>query len=194
MKIILASSSPYRRQLLERLNFAFETASPDVDETPRPAESGRELAERLAAAKAKKIGRDLPTAFHEETLIIGSDQVAECQGRLLGKPMTQAKAIAQLGSLSGQTVIFHTAVAVLLGEKISPLYVPTRVGIRTLTDEEIARYISIDQPLNCSGALKTESLGIGLMTHFSSDDPTAIIGLPLIALSECLRSHGIPIP
>lgn len=176
--------------LLQRLNLDFETRSPDVDETPSPNESGQALAIRLAKAKAKA-GVALADA---KTIVIGSDQVAETDGITLGKPLTQAKAIEQLTYLSGRTIIFHTAVCMQLGDQSYDAYVPTEITLRRLNPQEIERYIALDQPLHCSGALKTEALGISLMERFESEDPTAIIGLPLISVCHGLRHFGLSVP
>jgi septum formation protein len=190
MKIILASSSPYRQVLLKRLNLGFTTISPNIDESPNEGENGQGLACRLAEQKALAVGQNEPA----DTLIIGSDQVAECDGRLLGKPITEERAIEQLLSLCGKEVVFHTAMAINHLSRVTLSYVPTRIGLRQMSEAEIVRYVRQDKPLNCSGALKTEALGISLMTHFSSDDPTAIIGLPLISLCAYLRSAGMAVP
>ncbi|HEY7907210.1 MAG TPA: Maf family nucleotide pyrophosphatase [Wenzhouxiangella sp.] len=192
MKIVLASSSVYRRALLERLNVNFEVMAPEIDETPVPGESGRELATRLAHQKAQAVAQSLGSTT--DTVVIGSDQVAEANAELLGKPMTEDRAIAQLLRLSGQTVVFHTAMALISGDTVIAAYVPTTIQMRALDAAEVTRYVRHDQPLHCAGAMKTESLGITLMQSFSSDDPTAIIGLPLISLSHHLRALGLQLP
>ena len=192
MKIILASSSVYRRALLERLKLDFEVMAPDIDEDSLPEESGQELACRLAEQKAQAVAGLLNAPAN--CVIIGSDQVAEANGEMLGKPLTEERAVAQLMRLSGQMVTFHTAMAVMANSEISASYVPTTIQMRSLSTEEVARYVAQDQPLHCAGAMKTESLGISLMQSFSSDDPTAIIGLPLIALSQKLRDLGFHLP
>lgn len=190
MKIVLASSSEYRKALLARLNLEFLVQSPEIDEQAQPAESGRDLACRLAKEKAVAVA-----SWHDpETFVIGSDQVAECNEELLGKPLTKDRAVDQLLKLSGQEVTFHTAMAISHCGKVELAYVATQIGLRALSREEIIRYVDQDHPLNCSGALKTESLGISLMTHFSSEDPTAIIGLPLIELCQSLRRAGVNLP
>ena len=190
MNILLASGSEYRKMLLERLNLPFQTASPDVDETALPHESGQALAIRLAELKARA-GVAVVSA---DTIVIGSDQVAEAEDRLLGKPLSEENAIKQLAFLSGTTITFHTAVCMRMNHQTYEAYVPTTVRLRKLGLDEIERYVTLDQPLNCSGALKTEALGISLMEQFSSEDPTAIIGLPLIAVCQGLRSFGIAVP
>lgn len=192
MKIVLASSSIYRRALLERLNIDFEVIAPEVDERPLAGESGQELAVRLAKQKALTVAQLLGSTA--DTVVIGSDQVAETDAEMLGKPLTEDRAIAQLLRLSGQTVTFHTAMALISKETTTLSYVPTTIQMRSLGRDEVTRYVRHDQPLHCAGAMKTESLGISLMQSFSSDDPTAIIGLPLIALSHHLRELGFEMP
>lgn len=192
MKIVLASSSIYRRALLERLNIDFEVIAPEVDERPLAGESGKELAVRLAKQKALTVAQLLGSTA--DTVVIGSDQVAETDAEMLGKPLTEDRAIAQLLRLSGQTVTFHTAMALISKETTTLSYVPTTIQMRSLGQDEVTRYVRHDQPLHCAGAMKTESLGISLMQSFSSDDPTAIIGLPLIALSHHLRELGFEMP
>lgn len=192
MKIVLASSSIYRRALLERLNIDFEVIAPEIDEHPLSGESGLELAIRLAKQKALTVAQLLGSTT--DTVVIGSDQVAETDAEMLGKPLTEDRAIAQLLRLSGQTVIFHTAMALISRETTTLCYVPTTIQMRSLGRDEVTRYVRHDQPLHCAGAMKTESLGITLMQSFSSDDPTAIIGLPLIALSHHLRALGFKVP
>lgn len=192
MKIVLASSSIYRRSLLERLNIDFEVIAPEVDERPLAGESGKELAVRLAKQKALTVAQLLGSTA--DTVVIGSDQVAETDAEMLGKPLTEDRAIAQLLRLSGQMVTFHTAMALISKETTTLSYVPTTIQMRSLGRDEVTRYVRHDQPLHCAGAMKTESLGISLMQSFSSDDPTAIIGLPLIALSHHLRELGFEMP
>lgn len=190
-KIVLASTSVYRRELLERLQLPFETARPDVDETPLPDETPPATANRLAAEKARAVAHAWPDA-----LIIGSDQVAHRGNHVFGKPGTVERAVAQLSRMSGQTVVFHTALAVLdsrSGKLISDS-VPTQVRFRNLTSAEIKRYIDKEMPLDCAGSAKSEGLGITLLDALSGDDPTALIGLPLIALSRILREHGLELP
>ncbi len=190
-QIILASTSAYRRMLLERLQFPFDTARPDVDETPLAGEAPPDTANRLAAAKARAVAADWPDA-----LIIGSDQVAHLGDEVFGKPGTVDRAIAQLRRMSGQSVIFHTALAVLDARSnvLTQDSVPTEVRFRTLSDAEIVRYVDKERPLDCAGSAKSEGLGITLLDALSGDDPTALIGLPLIALSRMLRQHGVELP
>lgn len=191
MKLVLASTSAYRRTLLERLTIPFAVARPDTDETPLPGETPPATAERLAAEKARAVARDWPDA-----LIIGSDQVAHMGNEVFGKPGTEARAIEQLQRMSGQTVIFHTALALLNTRSghIQVEGVPTSVRFRTLGDDEIRRYVAKERPLDCAGSAKSEGLGIALLDALSGDDPTALIGLPLIALCRMLRAEGVELP
>ena len=189
--IILASSSPYRKILLEQLKIPFETHSPEVDETAAPGEDPVALVERLAREKAQALSSRYPQA-----IVIGSDQLATCGGQIAGKPGNKQNAVAQLQSFSGQTVLFHTAISVVCAR---PHYsfertVSTKVIFRNLDDEEIHRYVEADNPTDCAGSFKSESLGISLLRGMSSDDPTAIVGLPLIAVSDGLREAGIDLP
>lgn len=191
MKLVLASTSAYRRTLLERLTIPFSVARPDTDETPLPGETPAATAERLAAEKARAVARDWPDA-----LIIGSDQVAHMGNEVFGKPGTEARAVEQLQRMSGQTVIFHTALALLNTRSghIQVEGVPTSVRFRTLGDDEIRRYVAKERPLDCAGSAKSEGLGIALLDALSGDDPTALIGLPLIALCRMLRAEGVELP
>ncbi|MFW5926492.1 MAG: Maf family protein [Wenzhouxiangella sp.] len=186
--LILASSSPYRRELLERLGLHFEVISPEVDEAAETAPDADTLSRRLALAKARAVAAEHPGA-----VVIGSDQVAECDGRRLGKPGSVERAVEQLEFTSGCEVTFHTAVAVLAGEFEECRGVPTRVRMRALTPQRIHAYVRADRPLNCAGALKSESLGIALARSMTSDDPTALVGLPLIATAELLERAGLTI-
>lgn len=191
MKLVLASTSAYRRTLLERLTIPFSVARPDTDETPLPGETPAATAERLAAEKARAVARDWPDA-----LIIGSDQVAHMGNEVFGKPGTEARAVEQLQRMSGQTVIFHTALALLNTRSghIQVEGVPTSVRFRTLGEDEIRRYVAKERPLDCAGSAKSEGLGIALLDALSGDDPTALIGLPLIALCRMLRAEGVDLP
>ncbi|NEZ03997.1 septum formation protein Maf [Wenzhouxiangella sp. XN201] len=184
--LILASGSPYRAELLERLELPFEVRPADIDESPQEDEAADRLAERLALAKASALA-----VTHPGRLVIGSDQVAVCRGRLLGKPGTRSKAIEQLAWCSGAEVVFHSALALVRDARRVTRNVPTRVQMRSLERERIERYIDRDQPLDCAGAMKSESLGICLARAIESDDPTALIGLPLIALVDLLTEFGI---
>ena len=191
MKLVLASTSSYRQMLLERLSIPFELARPDTDETPLPGEPPATTAERLAAEKARAVAAAWPDA-----LIIGSDQVAYLGDQVFGKPGTESRAVAQLQQMSGQTVVFHTALALLntRSGRLQTEGIPTRVRFRTLTEAEIRRYVAKEQPLDCAGSAKSEGLGISLLEALSGDDPTALIGLPLIALSRMLRAEGLELP
>lgn len=190
-RLILASTSPYRRELLGRLQIPFEVFAPDTDETPWPDESPATTAERLAVTKAQAVTNLFPNA-----LIIGSDQVAYCGAQRFGKPGSREKARIQLQSLSGNTVIFHTGLC-LLNNKTGRTHVcgiATEVRFRQLTDDEIERYLDKEDALNCAGSARSEALGISLLEWMKSDDPTALVGLPLIALAEALRAEGIALP
>ena len=190
-EIILASTSPYRRELLARLRLPFTTAKPHVDETRLPGEAPAALASRLALAKAQAVA-----AQHPATIVIGSDQVAHIGDEIFSKPGTAERARAQLRQMSGQTVLFQTALAVIRQQDGIVLQesVPTEVRFRTLTDAEITRYVEMEQPLDCAGSAKAEALGISLLDALRSDDPTAIIGLPLIRLAHMLRTLGVALP
>ncbi|MCV6604877.1 MAG: Maf family nucleotide pyrophosphatase [Porticoccaceae bacterium] len=189
--IILASSSPYRRQLMERLGLIFDCHSPQVDETPQPDESPVELALRLSRLKA----RALAGKFTHH-LIIGSDQVAECNGEILHKPGSFEVAQQQLQRQSGNTVKFHTGLCIhnsISGEQQTDV-VTTTVHFRQLSEDEIERYLQREQPYDCAGSFKVEQLGVSLFRKVESPDPTALIGLPLILLCEMLRQSGIQVP
>lgn len=186
--LILGSTSAYRRELLERLRFPFEVAAPDVDETPQTGERPPELARRLALAKARAVARRHPSA-----LVIGSDQVADLGGEPLGKPGTHERAIEQLRRMRGRTVIFQTAVAVVCLESgFEQLdLAPVRVRFRDLSDAEIELYLRAETPYDCAGSAKSEGLGIALLDSIESDDPTALVGLPLIRTTRMLRAAGL---
>ncbi|MCZ2405743.1 MAG: Maf family nucleotide pyrophosphatase [Burkholderiales bacterium] len=189
--LVLGSTSRYRRELLARLGLPFTVAAPDVDETPLPAETPRALALRLALAKARAVA-----AQHPEAVVIGSDQVADLHGQSLGKPGTHARATAQLQQMSGQTVVFQTAVAVVCAatgfEQVDLAAVEVR--FRTLGSAEIERYLRAEQPYDCAGSAKSEGLGISLLDAILSDDPTALVGLPLIRTCRMLRAAGLSLP
>lgn len=187
--LLLASTSPYRRQLLERLGLPFDTFAPEVDERPLTGESGFELAARLAAAKAERAASERPDA-----VVIASDQVAVLGDKLLGKPGGPAAARQQLGAASGQTVTFHTAVCVRNGKHRFSHTDQTRVIFRALSSREIDAYLAKDEPFDCAGSFKAEQLGIALFDRIDSQDPTALTGLPLIWLSAALRDQGYPLP
>ncbi len=188
--LILGSTSTYRRDLLARLHIPFEVAAPDVDETPLPGEAPHALAKRLALAKAKAVAAKFP-----EGVVIGSDQVADLHGQSLGKPGTHDRAVAQLRLMRGQTVVFQTAVSVVCmesGFEESSL-AAVRVTFRDLTDSEIENYLRIEQPYDCAGSAKSEGLGIALLASIDSDDPTALVGLPLIRTCKMIQAAGIEI-
>ncbi len=190
MPLILASTSRYRRELLERLGLPFNIARPEVDETPLPGETAPALARRLAWAKAAAI-----TVQHPEALIIGSDQVAALGNQSLGKPGTRENALALLAAMSGREVVFHTAVCLLRGSgAMLEVTDVTRVHFRELATAEIERYVDAERPLDCAGSFKSEGLGISLFKAIETSDPTALVGLPLIALSKMLRQAGFNVP
>ncbi len=186
--LILASTSPYRRELLQRLRLPFEAIAPHVDETPGPAEAPAALARRLALAKANAVAQ-----HHPQAMVIGSDQVADLQGQSLGKPGHHERAVAQLRQMSGRAVVFQTAVAVVcLAQGFAQqALAEVRVQFRELSDEEIEHYLRAEQPYDCAGSAKSEGLGIALLQSIASDDPTALIGLPLIRTCELLRAAGM---
>jgi len=187
--LVLASTSRYRRDLLERLGLPFDCARPQVDETAEGDEAPLALAARLASAKAAEVA-----ARHPGSWVIGSDQVADLNGQPLGKPGTVEAACAQLAAMSGQTVRFHTAISLIRdGESLSAMDT-TQVRFRALQAPEIARYVAIEQPLDCAGSFKCEGLGISLFEAIDSRDPTALIGLPLIELCGLLRRAGFAVP
>jgi septum formation protein len=189
-RLILASTSRYRRELLQRLHWRFDVLSPGVDEAPRPGEAPRELALRLAVAKAEAVA-----ALHADAVVIGSDQVCELDGQPIGKPGDHERAVAQLRLLSGRSAVFHTAVAVACRARgfVRADVAPVRVVFRVLDDAEIERYLRLDQPYDCAGSAKSESLGIALLEAIDSDDPTALIGLPLIRTVRLLREAGLDV-
>ncbi len=186
--LILASTSRYRRELLERLRLPFEVVSPQVDETPHPGEAPAALAARLAAAKAAAVA-----ALHPRAVVIGSDQVAELDGEAIGKPGTHERAVAQLRAMRGRSVVFHTAVAVQCAARgyAGAALAPVTVRFRALSDDEIEHYLRTEQPYDCAGSAKCETLGIALLEAIESDDPTTLVGLPLIRTSALLRAAGI---
>ena len=187
MPLILASSSPYRRRLLERLQLPFEVAAPGVEESPRPGEPGDELALRLAQDKAAAVAGEYPDA-----IVIGSDQVPCLGSTLLHKPGDAGRARDQLRACSGEPVVFYTGLSVVApGAAAQSAVVPFQVHFRTLSDEEIEHYLALDEPYDCAGSFKWESLGIALFERLEGDDPTALEGLPLITLCRMLRSLGL---
>jgi len=186
--IVLGSTSAYRRELLSRLRLPFTVEPPHVDETPSPGEAPAEVARRLAAAKAAAVARRHPGA-----VVIGSDQVADLDGESLGKPGNHANAVAQLRRMSGRTVVFQTALTVMCQETGFAQHdlAPVRVRFRPLHDDEIEAYLRAEQPYDCAGSAKSEGLGIALLDAIDSDDPTALVGLPLIRTCRMLRAAGV---
>ena len=187
--LILASTSVYRRELLTRLRIPFDVIAPTVDETPLNGESSLDLAKRLAHAKAKAVAKQHPQAW-----VIGSDQVADLCGAAIGKPGNFERALAQLQLMRGQTVTFHTALCLMRGNTETTLSVPTEVCFRKLPDAVLENYLLAEEPYDCAGSAKSEGLGISLLESIKSEDPTALIGLPLIALTGLLRDAGFAIP
>jgi septum formation protein len=187
-RLILGSTSPYRRELLQRLQIAFSVVSPEVDESPLAGEAPAALARRLALAKARAVAANFPDA-----VVIGSDQVADLNGLPLGKPGNHANAVTQLRQMRGQSVVFQTAVAVVClqsGFEQTDL-AAVKVRFRDLTEEEIENYLQAEQPYDCAGSAKSEGLGISLLDAIENDDPTALVGLPLIRTCRMLRAAGI---
>jgi septum formation protein len=190
LKIVLASTSPYRRALLERLGLPFVTASPQVDESHRPEELAEALVQRLAEAKARAVVTE-----HPHALIIGSDQVATIEGAILGKPGGRERAIEQLTRAAGKTAIFFTGLSLIntATGRVQTLCEPFRVDFRHLTQAQIAGYVDRERPFDCAGSFKSEGLGIALFERLSGDDPNALIGLPLIRLIELLDAEGVDV-
>lgn len=187
-RLILGSTSRYRRELLTRLRLPFEVEAPGVDETPRPGEAPAALAQRLALEKARAVA-----ARHPQDVVIGSDQVADLAGQPLGKPGDHTRAVEQLQRMSGQRVVFQTALAVVrqdTGFEAVDL-AAVIVTFRTLSDAEIETYLRLDEPYDCAGSARSESLGVALLSAIDSDDPTALVGLPLIRTCALLRAAGL---
>ena len=191
-RLVLASTSRYRRELLQRLRLPFDTARPDVDETALPGEAPRALAQRLALTKAQVVAQALGG---EDAWVLGSDQVADLGGQTLGKPGGRDAALAQLRAMAGRSVRFHTALCLAHPDGRSLHDVDlTEVRLRALEDAEIARYVDAEQPYDCAGSFKSEGLGIVLFEAITTHDPTALIGLPLIATARLLRQAGFALP
>ena len=190
-QLILASTSRYRKTLLEKLGLPFECAAPEVDESPLPGESAEALVARLAYAKANAIANQ-----HDQGLIIGSDQVCVCDGQILGKPGTVEKAVAQLMAARGRSITFYTGLCVLdaASGKAEQLVEPFTVHFRTLDETAIRRYVAAEMPLDCAGSFKCEGMGIVLFKGLEGRDPNSLIGLPLIGLIELLERHGLALP
>ena len=184
--LILASTSPYRRELLSRLRLPFEAVAPEVDEVALPAEAPAALTERLALSKARAVA-----AWQPGAIVIGSDQVADLEGEAIGKPGTHERAVEQLRRLSGREVIFQTAVAIVAPGLEAIERAEVRVRFRVLSDASIEAYLRADEPYDCAGSAKVESLGVALLEAVESDDPTALIGLPLIRTCTLLRRAGL---
>jgi septum formation protein len=186
--LILGSTSRYRRELLQRLRLPFEVVSPQVDETPQAGEAPAALALRLALTKAQTVA-----ALRPDAVVIGSDQVADLDGEPIGKPGNHERATAQLRRLSGRRVVFQTAVSVVCANTgyAQTLLAPVTVQFRTLADAEIERYLRLEEPYDCAGSAKCETLGIALLDAIESDDPTALVGLPLIRTCRLLREAGL---
>lgn len=192
--LILASSSPYRKLLLQRLDIEFDCQSSNIDESPHPNEPPAALAKRLALEKAWTVAHHFP-----EAIVIGSDQVAELAGQVLSKPGTHQRALQQLQAQSGHTVLFHSGLALvqLLSDGTTrqiQLVDTTQVCFRQLDDGQIKRYLEREQPYDCAGSFKAEGLGISLFDAVSSQDPSSLIGLPLIGLCSALREFGVDVP
>lgn len=189
-QLILGSTSPYRRELMQRLRIPFDVVSPEVDESPLARESPRNLACRLALEKARAVAR-----LHPRAVVIGSDQVADLDGEPLGKPGTHVRAREQLRRMSGKTVIFQTAVAVVSLEAgfSQEDLAPVRVKFRDLNEAEIQAYLLAERPYDCAGSAKSEGLGIALLESIDSDDPTALVGLPLIRTCRMIRAAGVKV-
>lgn len=185
--LILASSSPYRRAILEKLNLPFSCVSPDIDETPLADETPPQTARRLAENKARKVAENAPDAW-----IIGCDQVATIDGEHIGKPGDHTRAIQQLTALSGKEVIFHSALCLFDSgtQHMQSLIVPTHVKFKTLNTQQIDTYLRLEQPYDCAGSAKSEGMGIALLEYMRGDDPNALVGLPLIALVDLLAQVG----
>jgi septum formation protein len=188
--LVLASTSSYRSELLARLRIPFQTAAPDVDETPLPGESAKQTSWRLSRAKAQAVA-----AHHPDALIIGSDQVALLGSQQLGKPLTHDNAVQQLRTMRGQTVNFYTALTLFNAQTgdIQTEVAINRVNYRVLTDTQIENYLHAEQPYHCAGSAKSEGLGIALISSMEGDDPNALVGLPLILLVNMLLGQGVKI-
>lgn len=188
MRLILASSSPFRRELLARLMIPFEVAIPAVDETARPGELPQALVERLAIAKAQAVA-----AKHTQALVIGSDQVAVHDGKIVGKPHTHERAVAQLQAASGKTVMLYTGLALVNSKtgRVQSEVIPFRVVFRSLTLDQIENYLRKEQPYHCAGSVKSEGLGVALLERFEGEDPATLIGLPLIRLIRMLEQEEV---
>ncbi len=188
VKIVLASSSPYRRELLSRFNLPFDVFNPDIDEVPHPKETAKKVSIRLAREKAFNVA-----PHYSNSLIIGSDQTAECQNHIIEKPITHTQAVSQLQFLSGKLVTFYTSLCVLntKTQELQECVVVFEVKYKTLSEKIIESYLLKEQPYNCVGSVKSEGLGITLLEYIKGEDPTALIGLPLMKLTQMLQKEGI---
>ena len=190
-RLILASTSRYRREMLQRLGLPFDVTRPDVDETPHAGESAISLAIRLGRAKAQAVAGGLG----DDDWALGSDQSADVLGEILGKPGDRAAAIAQLQAMAGKRIRFHTSLALAHRDgRVFEALDLTEVSMRPLTDDEIERYVDAEQPFDCAGSFKSEGLGITLFDAIDNHDPTALVGLPLIATARLLRQAGFQLP
>jgi len=191
MQLVLASTSPFRHELLSRLGQAFETASPDADESRFENEPADKMVVRLAEKKARSIAKDFPNS-----LIIGSDQVATLEGQILGKPGNHENAVEQLSYSSGKSVLFHTGLCLLNSEtdRVQTAWVPFEVKFRALSEQQIEAYLLKEKPYNCAGSFKSEALGITLFEKLVGEDPAALMGLPLIYLTSMLMAEGVVLP
>jgi len=190
--LILASSSPYRQALLQRLGLPFTAVAPQIDEAPRAGEAPADTALRLAEAKARAVA-----TIHPDALVIGSDQIAEFGGEPLGKPRNRAHALEQLRAMRGRTIVFHTGLALLNARtgRCQTALIDVASTFRSFDDAALEAYLDREQPFDCAGSVKAEALGIALFTRIASDDPTALIGLPLIRLTDMLLAEGLsPLP
>ena len=187
--LILASSSPYRQQLLQRLGVPFVAIAPNLDESPLPGETPKNLTLRLAQAKAQAIA-----SLHPNAWVIGSDQSADLNGHIIGKPGTHVAALAQLKQMQGQAVVFHTSLCLIGPNFCQTIHVPTTVQFRNLPEQVLEHYLRIEQPYDCAGSAKSEGMGIILLEKIESEDPTALIGLPLIALTSLFYEAGVSVP
>jgi len=190
MRLILASSSPFRRELLSRLMLPFEVVVPDVDETPHQRESPQALVERLAILKAQTVASRV-----RDALVIGSDQVAVHNGEIVGKPLTHERAVEQLKAASGKTVMLYTGLALInaVSGRVQSEVVPYGVSFRTLNEKQIETYLRKEQPYHCAGSVKSEGLGVALLERFDGEDPATLIGLPLIRLIRMLENEGLTV-
>ncbi|WP_414039097.1 Maf family protein [Acidithiobacillus sp. M4-SHS-6] len=188
-ELILASTSPYRKDLMQRLQIPFRCVAPEVDESPHAQESPRQLVERLALAKAQTV-----LARYPQALVIGADQMAYCAGRILGKPGSSTQAETQLQWMQGRQVEYLTGIALADADTVEQFCIPYYLHLRSLSPDAIHRYVEKDQPLDCAGSFRSEGLGIALVEKMEGADPTALMGMPLIAIADALRRRGYSLP